>query len=100
MVAVGMSDKDVRHRLTAYSVEQSRYMRLVEWSRIDNGDFTFPDDIGHGPFERERPRIVAENSAHTRPHLLDLPGREIEALVKRNVVPHQPADGRSRRLSQ
>ncbi len=88
MVAVGMGDENMRHRLAAHGIEQRSDVRLVEWTRIDDGDLSLAHDVGDCALERERTRIVGEHAAHARQHLLDRVGRELEALVEWNVVAH------------
>ena len=75
-------------RLAAHGVEQRRDMRLVERARIDDGDTAAADDVAHRALEGERTRIVAQDAPHAGHHLLDLPGRQVEALVERDVVAH------------
>ena len=88
MVAVGMGDEDVRHGLAAHGIEQRRDVRLVERPRIDDRDPAAAEDVGHRALVGERAGIVAQDAAHARHHLLDLPGRQVEALVERDVVAH------------
>ena len=85
---MGMGDEDMRHGLAAHRIEQRRDMRLIERTRIDDGDRAAADDVAHRALERERPRIVAEDAPDAGRHLLDLSGRQIEGLVEGNVVAH------------
>ena len=100
MVAMGVGDEDVRHRLAAHGIEQRRDMRLVNRAGIDDGDAAFADDVADRALEGERPGIVAQDAADAGHHLLDLAGREIEGLVEGNVVAHAQADGRSEERGQ
>src|SRR5215210_1628755 len=86
MVAMRMSDENMRHRLAAHRVQQRRDMGIILRAGIDNGDAALPDDVAHRAFEGERTGIVAENPPHPGYHLLDVAGRKLQHLVKRNVV--------------
>jgi hypothetical protein len=88
MVAVGVGDQDMRHRLPAYGLEECGNVRLIERPRIDDGDAPAADDVAHRPLERHRPRVVAHDPAQPGAHLLDGVGRQVEAAVERNVVGH------------
>ena len=89
MVAMGVSDKDVRDGFAAHGIEQRRDMRFVERTGIDDGDAVSPDDVRHRALERERPGIVAKDAAHPRRDLVHRVGSEIELLVERDVVAQQ-----------
>ncbi len=88
MVAMGMGDKDVRHRLVAHGIEQRADVAGIVGAGIDNGDATVADDVAERAFEGERARIVGHDSPHAGHHLIHPIGREIEILVERNVVAH------------
>ena len=89
MVAMGVRDEDMRHRLAAHRVEQRRDMRLIERTGIDDRDPPAPDDIGHRAFEGERARVVAQDAAHAGRYLVHLVRCEVEAPVEGNVVAHR-----------
>ena len=88
MVAMGVGDEDMRHRLAAHGVEQRRDMRVVQRARIDDGDAAAADDVAHRSLEGERPRIVAQDPPDAGRDLLDLAGRQVERLVEGDVVAH------------
>ena len=88
MVAVGVGDENVRHRLVAHGVEQRGDMRRIVRTRIDDGDLAAADDVAHRPLEGERAGIVRHHAAHARHRLVHGVGGEIEALVEGNVVGH------------
>ena len=86
MVAVGVGDEDMRHRLAADSIEQRFRMRLVVGAGIDDGDVTPAYDVAHRAGEGERARIVAENPPHAGTRLVDGPRLERKVAVERDVV--------------
>jgi hypothetical protein len=89
MVAVGVSDDDVRHGLAPHRVEQGRDVRLVDGAGIDDGDAAAADDVAHRALEGERAGIVAQDAPDAGRYLLDLARREIESLVEGDVVAHR-----------
>src|SRR3954453_660583 len=89
MIAVGMGDDDVRHRLAAYRVEQRRTMRLVHRTGIDDGDLPPPHDVAHRALEGKRTRVVALYPPHARHHLFDGVRREVELFVVGNILVHK-----------
>src|SRR5262249_16511222 len=91
VIAVRMSDEDVRYGLTPHGIEQRLDVRFLERARIDHGNTIPTNNVADGSLEGERSRIVAQQPAHTRIDLLDLAGWEIEAPVERDVVIHQAA---------
>src|SRR5262245_16551880 len=58
VVAVSMSDQDVRDRLVPNGIEQRSDMHFVERTGIDDGDAITADDIADRSLEGERPWIV------------------------------------------
>src|SRR5712691_1756743 len=51
MIAVGMGDEDVRHRLASHGLDEGRDVRLVERPWIDDGDPALSDDVADRPLE-------------------------------------------------
>ena len=88
MVAMGVGDDDVGHRLAAHRVEQRIDVLLVEGTGIDDGDLAAPDDVAQRPLEGERARIVDQDAPHAGRDLLDHAGGEVEGSVEGDVVSH------------
>ena len=82
MVAMGVGDEDMRHRLPSHRIEERGDMRLIERPRIDEGDLAAADDVADRPLERHRPRIVAHDAPQTGAHLLDEAGPQVEIFVE------------------
>src|SRR5262249_39537490 len=89
MVAVRVSDEDMRHRLASHRIELRRDMSIVERAGIDERDFVLADDVAHRALEGEGAWIVGKEPPHAGRDLLDLTGRKVEALVEGDVVGHQ-----------
>src|SRR4051794_6611162 len=89
MIAMGMGDDDVRHRLAAHRVEQRRTMRLVDRTGINDGDLPLPYDVAYRALEREWSGIVAQYPPHARHHLFDGVRREVELFVVGNILVHR-----------
>src|SRR3954471_22324762 len=100
MVAVSVSDDDVRHGLAAHRIEQCRDMRLIHRTRIDDRHAALPDDITDRALESEWAWIVAQDAPNAGHDLLNGVGRKVETLVVWNVFAHCRAHDRSRELSQ
>ena len=88
MVAMGVGDEDVRHRLAAHRVEQRRDMGVVVGAGIEDRHLAAADDVADRALEGERARIVGRHRTHQRRHLFRPVGLEIERLVERDVVGH------------
>jgi hypothetical protein len=86
MIAMGMGDENMRHRLAAHGVKQRTDMRRIVGTRIDDRDVAAAEDIADGSLERERTRVVGHDSSHARRRLVDRVRREIKILVEGNVV--------------
>ena len=85
MVAMGVGDEDVRHRLAAHGIEQRRDMRVIQRPGIDDGDAAAADDVAHRALERERPRIVAQEAPDAGRDLLDLAGRQGRSVLSKGM---------------
>ena len=96
MIAMRMGDQDMGHGLAAYRVEQCLHVRRIVRPRIDDRDLTAADDVAHRALERERARIVGENTPHAGCDLLGVSGRKIKASVERDVVWHAGLFGKTR----
>ena len=88
MIPMRMRHEDMGDGFPAYRIEQGRNVRLVERTGIDDRNVALADDVGQGPLERERARIVGEHPAHPGRDLIDDVGRKVEALIEGNVVAH------------
>ena len=88
MIAVGMGDENMRHRLAAHGVEQRTDMRGIVGTGIDDRDVAAAEDVADGSLERERTRVIGHDPSHARHRLVDRVRREIEFLVEGNVVVH------------
>ena len=88
MIAMRVGHEDMGDGFAAHRIEQRRDMRLVERTGIDDGDVALADDVGQGPLEGERARIVGEHAPHAGRDLLHGVGRKVEALIEGNVVAH------------
>src|SRR5437588_4742870 len=86
VIAMGVSDKNVGDGFAPHGGKERGYMRLVERSRIDDGDVTAADDIGHRAGDRERSGIVGKHSSHAGDDFLRFSRREIAALIEWDVV--------------
>src|SRR3954453_1695338 len=81
VVAVSMSDQDVRDRLVPNRIEKRIDMRVVKRPWVDDGNTVAADNIADRSLEGERSWIVAKQPAHARIDFLDLAGGKVEALV-------------------
>src|SRR6266487_4775422 len=86
VVAVGMGDENMRHRLAAHGVEQRLGVRFVVGAGIDDRDLALADDVTDRAGEGERARIVAENASHAGAGFIDDTRLEREVAVERDVV--------------
>ena len=86
MVAMGMGDEDMAHRLAAHGLEQRLGVRLVVGTGIDDRDLALADDVADRAGEGERARIVAEHAPHAGAGFLDDAGLERKIAVERDVV--------------
>ncbi|MGY3460664.1 hypothetical protein ACVWW5_006114 [Bradyrhizobium sp. LM3.4] len=86
MVAVGVGDEDMAHRLAADSIEQRRRMRLVVRTGIDDRDVALADDVTDRAGESERARIATKHAPHTGADFLDDAGLQRKVAVERDVV--------------
>src|ERR1700751_4731984 len=86
MVAMGMGDQDMRHRLAAHRIEQRLGMHFAIRTGIDDRDLALAYDVADCAGEGERARIVAQHAADTGAYFLDDPGLEGEFLVEGDVV--------------
>jgi hypothetical protein len=88
VIAVGMRDDDMGHRLLAHGVEQRRDMRRQVGSGIDDGDPSTADDVATGALERERARIAGQHAPNQGAERHALPGGGIEILIEGERVAH------------
>src|SRR6185437_1370284 len=88
MVAMGVRDENMRHRLVAHGLEQRGYMGGIVRAGIDNGDAAFADNVAQRALEGERPRIVRHHAAYAGHRLVDRARDEIEMSVKGDVIGH------------
>src|SRR4029078_6134685 len=92
MIAVGVGDENVRHRLAADSIEHRAHMRRIIGAWIDDRDVPAAEDIAHGSLEGEWTRVGGHHAPHARhplpPHI---PGAS-EIFVERNIVAHVPSN--------
>src|SRR5579871_212150 len=88
MIAMGVSDDDMRHRLAAYGIEQRRRVARINGARVDDRDPAVADDVAQRPLEGERPRIVGQDAPHARRDVVDDPRSEIERAIEREVFGH------------
>jgi hypothetical protein len=86
MVAMGMGDQNMRHRLAAHGVQQRLCVRLVVRSGIDDRDLALAHDVADRAGEGERARIVAENPPHAGASFVDHARLERKIAVERDVV--------------
>ncbi|MBA7705929.1 hypothetical protein ES703_114771 [subsurface metagenome] len=86
MVAMGVRDKDMRHRLAFDGIEQRPGMRLVIRTRIDDRNIASAYDVADRAAEGERARIVAENTPHAGAGFFDHAGFKRELAIEGNVV--------------
>src|SRR5262249_53959463 len=93
MVAMSMSDEDVRHRFIAYGVEQLPYMLGVVGPRIDDRHLAAANDVTDRPFERERAWIVGHDPPQAGHWLVSDIGLEVEIFIEGNVIVHTLAPG-------
>ena len=82
MVAMGVGDEDVRHRLAAHGVQERRNMGVIVGAGIEDGDIAAADDVADRAFEGERAGIIGGNRPHAGRHLGRLVGHKIESLVE------------------
>src|ERR1700720_2326176 len=66
-------------------------MGVVIGTGIEDRDRAAADDVTHRALEGERARIIGDHGTHPRRDLGDAVGLEIESLVERDVVAHEPA---------
>ena len=90
MVAVGVGDENMRHRLVAHGLEQRGDMGGIVRAGIDDGDAAAADDVAHRALEGERPGIVRHHAAYAGHRLVHGVGREFEIFVEGDVVGHGP----------
>src|SRR5262249_37425478 len=76
MIAMGVGDNDMRHRLAVYSLEQRRSVLLVDRSGIDDRDVAATDDIAERPLKRERSRIIGQDTPYAGRDMVDGTGGE------------------------
>src|SRR5262249_31050868 len=88
MIAMGMSDDDVRHRLAAQGIKQRSRVAPIAGPRIDDRDLTAANDVAQRPLEGERARIVGEDAPHAGRDVVDNAGSEVEGAVEWDVVGH------------
>ena len=88
MIAMGVGDEDMRHRLVAHRVEQRADVTLVGRAGIDDGDLAAADDVAHRALEGERPRIIGHHAPDAGHRLVHRVGDEIEIFVEGDVVGH------------
>src|SRR5689334_132308 len=79
VVAMSVSDQDVRDCLVPNGIEQRIDMRFVKWPWVDDGNTIVADNIADRSLEGERSWIVAKHPAHARIDFLDLAGWKVEA---------------------
>ena len=88
MIAMRVSDEDMRHRLAPHRIEETRDVLLIGRPRIENGYLAVADDVADGTFVGERAWIVRKKPTYAWNHLFDLPGLELERSVEGNIVIH------------
>ena len=86
MVAMGVGDENMRHRLAAHGIEQRLGMRLVIGAGIDDRDVALAHDVADRAGEGERARIVAEHPPHAGPGFVGHAGFQREIAVEGDVV--------------
>jgi hypothetical protein len=90
VVAVGVGDQDVRHRLAAHGAEERSHVRRVVGSGIDDGDPAAADDVAAGAREGDRPGIVGDDPAHQGADGDAFAGVSRRARVEGEVICHEP----------
>src|SRR5262245_53171658 len=88
MIAMGVSDDDVGHRLAAHCVEERSRVAAIERPRIDDRDPAAADDVGQRPLEGERAWIIGEDTPHAGRHVVNDAGSEVESAIERYVFGH------------
>src|SRR5215471_1825688 len=88
MIAMGVSDDDVGHRLAAHGVKERSRMAAIERPRIDDRDLAAADDIGQRPREGERAWIIGEDTPHAGRNVVDDARSEVERALERDVFGH------------
>src|SRR6185437_11956545 len=88
MVAMGVRDENMRHRLVPHGLEQRGYMGGIVGAGIDNCHAAFADNVAQRALEGERPRIVRPHAAYTGHRLVDPARAELEISVKGDVIGH------------
>ena len=91
MIAVGVGDENVRHRLVAHGREQRGDVGGIDRTGIDNRDAALADDVAERALEGERAGIVRHDAAYARHRFIDRVGREVEIFIEGNVVGHAPS---------
>src|ERR1044071_1757616 len=92
MIAMSMSDENMRDRFTADGIEQCSDMCRIVGARIDDGDFPAAEDVAHGSLERKWTGVVGHDSPHAGRWLIHRARRELEIFVEGNVGAHVPSD--------
>ena len=90
MIAMGVGNENMRHRLVAHGRKQRGDMGGIARSGIDNCDAALADDIAERALEGERPRIVRHDAAYAGHRFIDGVGRELEIFIEGDVVGHGP----------
>ena len=88
MVAMGVRDDDLGHRLPAHRVQQRIDVLRIERTGIDDRDLPAPDDVAQRPLEGERARIVDEDAPHAGRDFLHHAGLKVELAIEGDVVGH------------
>lgn len=88
MVAMGVGDHHVGHRLAGNGLEHRIHMLRRVRAGVEDGHVTMADDIGAGAREGEGGRIGGHDAAHQRRHVHRLANGGIEIAVEGNVSAH------------
>src|SRR5262245_20463228 len=88
MIAVGMSDDDVSHRLAAHRVKQRNRVASIQGAWIDDRHLAAANDVTQRPLEGERARIVGENAPHAGRDVVDDARSEVESAIEKDVFGH------------
>jgi len=88
MIAMGVGDDDVRHRLAAHRIKQRGRVAFIAGARVDDRDLAAANDVAQRPLEGERAWIVGEDTPHAGRDVIDDAWSEVESAIERDVFGH------------
>src|SRR5215475_2852337 len=88
MIAMGVGNDDVRHRLAAHGIKQHSGVALIERPGIDDRHVAAADNVAQRPLEGERARIIGEDTPHARRNVVNDAGSEVESAIEWDVIGH------------